>query len=101
MPHNPVTLSGRPKVSVVIPVFNQVEVTAQCLAALLGRDECEVVVVDDASTDTTPRVLAGHDGQIKVVTHPTNRGFAWSCNDGAAAASASDYLVFLNNDTIP
>lgn len=91
----------RPRVSIVIPVFNQAAVTAQCLRALAGSHGCEIIVVDDASSDATPSVLASHRGPIKVVTHPANAGFAASCNDGAAAAAARDYIVFLNNDTIP
>lgn len=89
-----------PESTVIIPVFNQAALTAQCLRALVGRDDCEIVVVDDASTDRTPRLLKSHGRKIKVITHTTNRGFAKSCNDGAAAASG-DYLIFLNNDTIP
>lgn len=96
----------RPRVSVVIPVFNRAAVTAQCLQALRDHDPCEFVVVDDASTDETPELLAspGRDWlgrNYRVVTHRTNHGFARSCNDGAAAATARDYLVFLNNDTLP
>jgi GT2 family glycosyltransferase len=88
------------KCPVIIPVFNQASLTAQCLQAILGRDACETIVVDDGSTDSTPRFLAGLGSRIKVVTHAVNSGFAKSCNDGAAEASG-DYLVFLNNDTIP
>jgi GT2 family glycosyltransferase len=92
---------GKVRVSVVVPVFNQAAVTAQCLQALLREEACEIVVVDDASIDATPDLLASHGNKIQVVTHRTNAGFARSCNDGAAAALASDYLLFLNNDTIP
>jgi GT2 family glycosyltransferase len=91
----------KPRVAVIIPVFNQAALTAQCLGTLLGRERCEIIVVDDASTDTTPRLLAGHGDQIRVVRHRANRGFARSCNDGATCAAARDYLVFLNNDTLP
>src|SRR5262245_1615739 len=93
-----------PRCSIIIPVFNKASLTRQCLDALLGRapeaDDGEVVVVDDGSTDATPRLLAGYGSRVRVVTHPRNVGFATACNDGAAAASG-EYLVFLNNDTIP
>jgi glycosyltransferase involved in cell wall biosynthesis len=56
--------------------------------------------VNDASTDDTDRLLEGFGDAIQVVSHTTNKGFAASCNHGAALAK-SDYLVFLNNDTVP
>jgi GT2 family glycosyltransferase len=74
--------------------------TKQCLETVLGHECCETIVVDDGSTDSTPRILASFGRRIKTVTHATNSGFARSCNDGAAAAHG-EYLVFLNNDTIP
>jgi GT2 family glycosyltransferase len=61
----------------------------------------EVVVVDDASRDGTAGRFADHDPELTLVAHRDNRGFATSCNDGAAAAGDVDYLVFLNNDTVP
>lgn len=108
MPRSRLTLpirSRRPprkvRVAVVVPVFNQAAVTARCLETLLRSEACELVVVDDASTDQTSDLLASHGDRIKVVTHRANRGFARSCNDGAAVAAARDYIVFLNSDTLP
>ncbi|MGA2656607.1 MAG: glycosyltransferase family 2 protein [Verrucomicrobiota bacterium] len=86
--------------SIIIPVFNQAALTTQCLRTIVGRENCEVIVVDDRSTDSTQEALARFGSQINVVTHNGNSGFAQSCNDGAAVAQG-DYLVFLNNDTIP
>ncbi len=108
MPRNRVTVPrrarprpGNAQVTVVVPVFNQASLTAQCLERLVGHAGCEIVVVDDASTDATPELLGGFRDRIKVVTHRVNGGFARSCNDGASAATGRDYLVFLNNDTLP
>ena len=90
--------------SVIIPVYNKASLTRQCLDALLAHPpqstSIEIIVADDASTDVTGQLLAGYGDRIRVVRHATNAGFATSCNDGAAAA-AGEYLVFLNNDTIP
>ncbi|SDI82868.1 Glycosyltransferase, GT2 family [Frankineae bacterium MT45] len=93
---------SRAPVSIVVPVWNAVEVTLQCLAALrptLAPGD-QVIVVNDGSTDSTPTALAAHGDWIEVVTHPTNLGFAAACNDGAAAAR-HELVIFLNNDTIP
>jgi GT2 family glycosyltransferase len=92
-----------PRCSVVIPVYGKASLTRQCLDTLLGGSErapFEIVVVDDCSTDGTREVLAGYGDHVRVVAHATNTGFATSCNDGVAAASG-EYLVFLNNDTVP
>ena len=91
----------RTPVSVVIPVWNAVDTTRTCLAALratLGRSD-QVVVVDNGSRDETADLLASLDW-IDVVTHETNKGFAAGCNAGAGKAR-NPIVVFLNNDTIP
>ena len=96
-----------PSASIVIPVFNQWPVTRGCLAALratLARDhDVEIIVLDDASTDDTPVALAGLarvEPRLKVLRNDENLGFVGSCNRAAAVATR-DYLVFLNNDTVP
>jgi GT2 family glycosyltransferase len=88
--------------SVVVPVFNHAALTRHCLdwltEGLPAGLHCEIVVVDDASQDETPDVLARYGEAIRVVRREENGGFARACNDGAGAASGR-YLVFLNNDT--
>jgi GT2 family glycosyltransferase len=90
--------------SVIIPVYNKPSLTRQCLDALLAHPPqtvCwEIIVVDDGSADATADLLACYGNRIRVIRHAVNAGFATTCNDGAAAASG-EYLVFLNNDTIP
>lgn len=93
-----------PRCSVIIPVYNKAHLTRQCVDRLLklpaSQYSFEIIVVDDGSRDSTPQLLAGYGGRVRVVTHKTNKAFATSCNDGAAIAQGQ-YLVFLNNDTIP
>src|SRR3954451_17341299 len=90
--------------SIIISVLNQDDLTEQCLDTLLGlasqRAGFEIIVVDDGSAEATAGLLAGYGDRIRVVRHERNRGFAASCNDGAAVALGR-FLVFLNNDTIP
>jgi len=92
-----------PDCSIIIPVYNKASLTRQCLDTLFACAEAsafEVIVVNDASTDSTAELLAGYGDRIRVLSHAGNSGFANSCNDGARAAFGK-YLVFLNNDTIP
>jgi len=93
-----------PSSTIIIPVYNRASLTRQCLNIVLagayrfGRPQ--IIVVDDASTDVTPSLLAGYQPAVQSIRQPANSGFAACCNAGAAA-TASDYLVFLNNDTLP
>ncbi len=89
--------------SIIIPVFNKVELTKQCLVQLaeVTKDiSYEVLLVNNASTDGTSEFLSSLSGDVQVITNEENLGFAQACNQGARAANGK-YLVFLNNDTIP
>jgi GT2 family glycosyltransferase len=89
--------------SIVIPAHGRAGLTRKCIDAILAeppRVGFEVIVVDDASPDDTANVLKAYGRAIRVITRRENAGFAQTCNDGAAAA-AGEYVVFLNNDTVP
>jgi GT2 family glycosyltransferase len=88
-------------VSIIIPVFNQLEYTHGCLVSLQAVQEqptFEVIVVDDCSTDRTSEVMAETRGVV-YLRNDSNSGFIASCNTGAKTARGK-YLVFLNNDTL-
>jgi GT2 family glycosyltransferase/ADP-heptose:LPS heptosyltransferase len=94
--------SGRPAVSILIPVFNKLDFTARCLQSLAKvrtRVPFEVIVVDNGSTDGTPGFLRSLGGKVRIVTLAENRGFSCGNNEGARLARG-DYLVLLNNDTV-
>jgi GT2 family glycosyltransferase len=88
--------------SIVIPVHNNAALTRACLDAVLEDLRChrEVIVVDDASTDSTGELLDGYGDSILRLTLAGNGGYARACNEGAALAGGES-LVFLNNDTKP
>ncbi len=95
------------RVSIIIPVFNKVEFTEQCLQYLYQNTSAEigfeVIVVDNASRDGTAAFLRQARGQyanLRVITNKKNRGFSGACNQGARKAKGA-YLLFLNNDTEP
>jgi len=95
-------MSDVARASVVVPVHGRAGLTHRCLERVLAAlpDRCEVVVVDDASSDETPQVLEGFGTAIRALRLEENGGFAAACNAGAAAATG-ELLVFLNNDTEP
>jgi len=93
-------------VSIVMPVFNKLEYTTQCIDALYKvtpNNSFELIVVNNASTDGTKEYLnklCDQTNDVKVIHNDTNLGFAKACNQGAGIAKRK-YLVFLNNDTVP
>ncbi len=92
------------RASVVIPTWNGARFLDPCLEALdrqtlggLASGAYETIVVDNGSTDATGDVLARYPA-VRVVRFPRNRGFAAAANAGIAA-SRTDVIVLLNNDT--
>ncbi|HEY6326383.1 MAG TPA: glycosyltransferase family 2 protein, partial [Candidatus Cybelea sp.] len=93
-----------PALSIVIPVYDNWWLTARCLRSLDALNskcafEFETIVVDNASTDETPRAIADFPW-VRYVRHKENRNFAGACNAGARAAQAPVTLL-LNNDAYP
>jgi GT2 family glycosyltransferase len=85
---------------VVIPTYNGATWLPGCLDALRAQTfrDFEVLVVDDASTDDTPAVLAAYP-EVQAIRLPRNRLFAGAANAGLAAARG-DLLALLNHDTV-
>ena len=89
------------KYSIIIPVFNKSAFTKRCLDTLRptleGAGDGEVIVIDNASSDETPALLAAYPW-IRHIRNDVNLGFAGANNQGARAARG-EFLVLLNNDT--
>jgi GT2 family glycosyltransferase len=91
---------SRPRTSVIVLNYNGAHWLDACLSALGAQaGPSEILVVDNASVDDSREIAAQHTG-VRVLPLDVNLGFAGGNNAGAAAARATDYLVFLNNDTV-
>lgn len=83
-------------VSIVIPVFNEASTIESLIKTVQASDTLgltkEIVVVNDASTDTTGQVLQKVKG-IKVLTHPTNLGKGAAIKTGFSKATGDIVLI--------
>ena len=88
-----------PIASLVIPVYNQVHYTKQCVESILRRTEnpYELVVVDNASSDGTKEWLPTLNA--RVISNASNLGCAKAWNQGVLACRA-DVIGILNNDIV-
>src|SRR5688500_10336905 len=85
-------------VSIVIPTLDAGDMLLACLESFdAGRDDLEVILVDNASTDDSVERSLARFPRIRVVRNETNRGYATPCNIGASLAT-SEFVLFLNND---
>jgi GT2 family glycosyltransferase len=91
-----------PFVSVIVLTFNARAYVEHSLDALLGQDYAhfEVIVVDNASSDSTADFVAERFPKVRLVRSPRNGGYGAGNNLGAAQAHG-DVLAFLNPDAIP
>ncbi len=89
-----------PAVSIIVPVYGQIDYTLNCLRSLVkltSNISFEVIVVDDCSLDDTQDKLANIEG-LHYIVNEANLGFIRSCNK-ASKQARGEFLVFLNNDT--
>lgn len=87
-----------PKVSIIIPAYNQATFLAQAVESCLDQTHpsVEIIVVDDGSTDATPTVVRAFGDRIRYVRQD-NTGLPGARNRGLHE-STGDYLCFLDSD---
>jgi GT2 family glycosyltransferase len=92
-------------VSIVIPNYNGAGFIGRTLEAVLRAAgayprDCEVIVVDDASTDDSAALIRARFPEVALVARATNGGFAEAVHSGVERAT-HPLLVILNSDTEP
>ncbi len=89
-----------PLVSVIIPVFNNVKLTLECLSSIRQHTPAdiavEILIADDASTDETQTLLQSVSN-IKYIRNEQNLGFLLNCNNALDQVTGT-FTVYLNND---
>ena len=92
----------RPSIAIVIVTYNSRDEIGPCLDSLVGQTEpfrTTIVVVDNASKDGTADLVRGAYPSVRVIDAGGNLGFSKANNIGVRATE-SDYVVFLNPDTV-
>jgi len=91
-----------PTVSIIIPVFNHLDYTYNCLLSIKEHVSeniaYEVIVIDDCSEDYTQLFFEEQVEGVKYIRNEKNIGFLGSCNKAATHAKGK-FICFLNNDT--
>lgn len=104
--HEAESASRDPLVSIIVVTYNNIDFTKDCLFSIEQHSQyqkLEIIVVDNASSDTTPDFLRKWQHKEseftkKIILNSDNKGFAAANNQGLSIAEGQ-YLTLLNNDT--
>jgi cellulose synthase/poly-beta-1,6-N-acetylglucosamine synthase-like glycosyltransferase len=92
----------RPRVSCLVAVHNEEKIIRECVASLCGQDypDLEVIIIDDASTDTTAHILRELESEypIRVLYLDTNVGKKRALGAGLAR-SDGEVIAFSDSDS--
>ncbi|MBU0754126.1 MAG: glycosyltransferase family 2 protein [Planctomycetes bacterium] len=89
------------RLSVIVLSWNTRELLRACLRALDRNGStipCEIIVVDNASCDGSPKMVAEEFPETILIQNARNEGYARGNNIGIRRATG-DYLLLLNSDT--
>ena len=92
------------RAAIIIPVYNRRDDLRECLLALpeetLRTRDCEVIVVDDGSTDGAGEMVAAEFPHVRLARTEGNSGPAHARNIGSRLARGA-LLVYLDSDAVP
>lgn len=94
-------MDKRPKISVILPVYNVEKYLDRCLKTIVEQtlEEIEIIIIDDGSTDNCPKLCdewSKKDNRIKVI-HKKNEGLGIARNTGIENATGK-YVCFFDSD---
>ena len=86
------------KISIIIPAYNSGAFIRNALESIPKRDDIEIIVINDGSSDNTCDIVSEFD--VKIVNHVENLGIGQSRRDGIKVASGEYIMFFDSDDTI-
>ncbi len=98
-------MSSNPLVSIITPAFNAAETVKQAIDSVSAQTylNWELLVVDDASTDSTADIVrecASHDSRIRLITLDTNTGTPGRAKNAALPHVRGELVAFLDSDDV-
>ena len=93
-----------PRLSVIMPTYNRSATIRRAIDSILAQtfSDFEFIIVDDSSTDDTPKILlecASRDERIIILRQEKNQGLASARNLGAGKALGK-YIAFMDDDDV-
>jgi len=89
------------RVSVIVPCYNSSEWLIKCLDSIPKRDDVEIIVVNDGSTDKTKELLLQYKeysyDKLRIYSYKDNKGVSYARNIGIDNANG-EYLLFVDSD---
>ena len=86
------------KISVIIPVYNQEELVIRALDSIPNRNDIEIIIIDDGSTDNTFNVIEKRlKRHYTLIKNGRNQGVGKTVNKGYDHAQG-EYIVLLGSD---
>lgn len=95
-------LNRKPKVTIMVAVYNIEKFVSKCIQSILDQDykNLEIILVDDCSTDSSGKIcddFARAYSRVLVTHHVTNTRLSGVRNTGLSQATG-DYIVFVDGD---
>ena len=95
-------MCATPKVSVIIPVYNDEKYLAECLDSVTKQtlSDIEIICINDASTDASLTILtqyAANDARIRIINYIENKSASQARKDGVLMSSG-EYIMFMDAD---
>jgi len=92
----------KPKISVIVPIYNTEKYLDKCLTSILNQtmQEIEIICVDDCSSDDSCLIVEKfieQDSRLSLIRHKENKGPGGARNTGILAARA-DFLASVDSD---
>ena len=96
------TLMQKPKVSVIIPIYNVEQYLRKCLDSVCNQtlEDIEIICINDCSPDNSLEILKEYqknDNRIKIIDFNENKGSAVARNTGMEQAKG-EYIGFIDPD---